>query len=245
MTPGATTALFSFRRYGDVVLALGVMAILALMVLRLPPVLIDALVAINIACGVGLLLIALYVPHPVSFNSFPSVLLITTLFRLSLSVATTRLILLDAHAGDIIDAFGKFVAGGNLVVGVVVFIIITIVQFIVIAKGAERVAEVAARFTLDAMPGKQMSIDSDLRSGLINQEEAKRRRGLLELESQMNGALDGAMKFVKGDAIASIIIVVVNLLGGLTIGVMQRDMSAGEAMSVYSILTIGDGMVAQ
>jgi type III secretion protein V len=245
MTSAAKTALFSFRRYGDVVLALGVVAVLALMVLRLPPLLIDALVALNIACGVGLLLIALYVPHPVAFNSFPSVLLITTLFRLSLSVATTRLILLDAHAGDIIDAFGKFVAGGNLVVGVVVFIIITIVQFIVIAKGAERVAEVAARFTLDAMPGKQLSIDSDLRSGLIDKEEAKRRRGLLERESQMNGALDGAMKFVKGDAIASIIIVIVNLLGGFTIGVLQRDMPAGEAMSVYSILTIGDGMVAQ
>ena len=171
--------------------------------------------------------------------------MISTLFRLALSVATTRLILLDANAGEIINAFGNFVAGGNLVVGIVVFIIITVVQFIVIAKGAERVAEVAARFTLDAMPGKQMSIDSDLRSGLIDKDEAKRRRSLLAQESQLNGALDGAMKFVKGDAIASIIIVFVNLIGGLTIGVLQNGYSAGEAMQIYSILTIGDGMVAQ
>jgi type III secretion protein V len=241
----ATAGVFNIRRYGDIAMALGVIAVMALMVLRLPTALIDVLVAVNIACGVVLLLIALYVPHPVAFSSFPSVLLITTLFRLSLSVATTRLILLDAHAGHIIDAFGRFVAGGNLVVGIVVFIIITIVQFIVIAKGAERVAEVAARFTLDAMPGKQLSIDSDLRSGLIDKDEARRRRTRLERESQMHGALDGAMKFVKGDAIASIIIVIVNLLGGLTIGVMQRGLGAGEAMSLYSILTIGDGMVAQ
>ena len=236
---------FKRKRYSDIVLAFGVMAIMCLMVLRLPTAVIDVLVAVNIACGVALLLIALYVPHPVAFNSFPSVLLISTLFRLSLSIATTRLILLDADAGHIIDAFGNFVAGGNLVVGIVVFIIITIVQFIVIAKGAERVAEVAARFTLDAMPGKQLSIDSDLRSGLIDKDEARRRRTLLENESQLNGALDGAMKFVKGDAIASIIIVIVNLLGGLTIGVLQRDLAAGEAMALYSILTIGDGMVSQ
>src|SRR5688500_1656876 len=243
-TPAATSP-FKLKSYGDIVLALGVMAIMALMVLRLPTAVIDVLVAVNIACGVVLLLIALYVKHPVAFNSFPSVLLISTLFRLSLSVATTRLILLDGDAGHIIEAFGNFVAGGNLVVGIVVFIIITIVQFIVIAKGAERVAEVAARFTLDAMPGKQLSIDSDLRSGLIDKDEARRRRTLLEHESQLNGALDGAMKFVKGDAIASIVIVIVNLLGGLTIGVMQRGLPAGEAMQLYSILTIGEGMVAQ
>lgn len=239
------TALSDLNRYGDLVLAAGVIAIIGLMVLRLPTPVMDVLVATNIGCGIALLLIAIYVPHPVAFNSFPSVLLISTLFRLALSVATTRLILLEAHAGDIITAFGKLVAGGNLVVGIVVFIIITVVQFIVIAKGAERVAEVAARFTLDAMPGKQLSIDSDLRSGLIDRDEARHRRSLLEQESQMNGALDGAMKFVKGDAIASIIIVIVNLLGGLTIGVLQRSMAVGDAMQLYSILTIGDGMVAQ
>lgn len=231
--------------YSDLILAGGVLLIMALMVLRLPTPLIDALVAVNITLGVCLLLLAIYIPSPVMFNSFPSVLLISTLFRLALTVATTRLILLEADAGDIIQAFGTFVAGGNLVVGVVVFIIITVVQFIVIAKGAERVAEVSARFTLDAMPGKQLSIDSDLRSGLIEKEEAKRRRKTLEAESQLNGALDGAMKFVKGDAIASIVIVVVNLAGGLTVGIAQHGLGFGEALETYSILTIGDGMVAQ
>ena len=231
--------------YSDLILAGGVLLIMALMVLRLPTPLIDALVAVNISLGVCLLLVSIYIPSPVMFNSFPSVLLISTLFRLALTVATTRLILLEADAGSIIQAFGTFVAGGNLVVGIVVFIIITVVQFIVIAKGAERVAEVSARFTLDAMPGKQLSIDSDLRSGLIEKEEAKRRRKTLESESQLNGALDGAMKFVKGDAIASIVIVVVNLAGGLTVGIAQHGLGFGEALETYSILTIGDGMVAQ
>jgi type III secretion protein V len=229
----------------DVLLGAGVLVVLALLVLRVPPPLLDALLAVSLVSGVALLLLAIYIPNPVAFNSFPSVLLISTLFRLALSVATTRLILLDAHAGQIVEAFGSFVAGGNLVVGIVVFVIITVVQFIVIAKGAERVAEVGARFTLDAMPGKQMSIDSDLRSGLIDKDEAKRRRRHLEQESQLNGALDGAMKFVKGDAIASIIIVIVNLIGGLAIGVAQRGLSFSNAAQLYSILSIGDGMVAQ
>lgn len=245
ISSAATIAPKKGRSYSDLILAAGVLIIMSLMVLRLPVALIDALVAVNIATGLGLLLIAIYIPTPIAFNSFPSVLLISTLFRLSLSVATTRLILLEADAGHIIDAFGHFVAGGNLVVGLVVFVIITVVQFIVIAKGAERVAEVAARFTLDAMPGKQLSIDSDLRSGLIDKEEARYRRNKLEEESQLNGALDGAMKFVKGDAIASIIIVIVNLVAGLTIGMLQRGMEIGDAVQVYSILTIGDGMVAQ
>jgi type III secretion protein V len=233
------------RGISDVVVAVVALLVLALFVLRLPPSLLDALVALNLVIGVALLLTAIYVPAPVAFDSFPSVLLITTLFRLALSVATTRLILLDGHAGKIIDAFGGFVAGGSLVVGIVVFVIITAVQFIVVAKGAERVAEVAARFTLDAMPGAQLSIDSDLRAGLIDKDEARRRRRLLERESQLGGALDGAMKFVKGDAIASIVIVAVNLVGGLVIGVMQRGLSFGEAARVYTILTIGDGLVAQ
>lgn len=243
------TALVGQRRgrrgYSDLVLAGGVLVIMALMVLRLPAGLIDALVAVNVAAGLGLLLVAIYIPRPTAFNSFPSVLLMTTLFRLALSIATTRLILLDGDAGHIINAFGNFVAGGNLVVGLVVFVIITVVQFIVIAKGAERIAEVAARFTLDAMPGKQLSIDSDLRSGLIDQHEARRRRDQLEEESQLNGALDGAMKFVKGDAIAGIVIVIVNLVAGLAVGVAQRGMGFGEAAQLYSILTVGDGMVAQ
>src|SRR5690349_11698268 len=219
----------------DLVLAAGVIAIVALMILPMPLLLIDALVALNILMGVGLLLLGIYIPSPVAFSSFPSVLLITTLFRLSLSIAITRLILLDADAGHIIETFGQLVVGGNLVVGIVVFLIITVVQFIVIAKGAERVAEVAARFTLDAMPGKQLSIDSDLRSGLIDKDDARRRRRLLEVESQLHGALDGAMKFVKGDSIAGIVIIIINILGGLAIGVLQRGMPMGEAVQTYSI----------
>jgi type III secretion protein V len=178
-------------------------------------------------------------------GSFPQVLLLTTLYRLALSISTTRLILLQADAGQIIDTFGNFVVGGNLIVGLVVFLIITIVQFLVITKGSERVAEVSARFSLDAMPGKQMSIDSDMRAGVIDMDEARRRRGLVEKESQMFGSMDGAMKFVKGDAIAGLIIIVVNILGGVTIGVLQRGMSAADALHRYAILTIGDGLIAQ
>ena len=238
MLPGAS-------RISDLALVGAVMFILAMMVLPMPAWLIDVLVAVNMASAVVLLLVALYLNSPLEFSVFPSVLLISTLFRLALSIATTRLILLHGEGGHIIETFGKVVAGGNLVVGLVVFLIITVVQFIVIAKGAERVAEVAARFTLDAMPGKQMSIDSDLRSGLLDKDEARRKRRELEDESKMHGNLDGAMKFVKGDAIAGIIIIAINLLGGLAIGVMQRGMDAGTAMMTYSVLTIGDGMVTQ
>lgn len=239
-TPGS-----ALSRYGDLALVAGVVAVVAMMVLPLPVLLVDMLVAVNICCGVMLLLVAIYVRSPLEFSAFPSVLLLTTLFRLALSIATTRMILLEGNAGHIIDTFGRMVAGGNLVVGLVVFLIIIVVQFIVIAKGAERVAEVAARFTLDAMPGKQLSIDSDLRSGLIDKDEARRKRREIELESKLHGSLDGAMKFVKGDAIASIVIVVVNMLGGLAIGTMQRDMALGAALQTYSILTIGDGLVSQ
>ena len=231
--------------YSDIVLAVAAVLIISVMILPLPLVVIDALVAINISIGFGLLLLAIYIPTPVAFSSFPSVLLLTTLFRLALSIAITRSILLDAEGGHIVETFGDMVAGGNLVVGLVVFLIITVVQFIVIAKGAERVAEVSARFTLDAMPGKQLSIDSDLRSGLIDKDEARGKRRLLESESQLHGALDGAMKFVKGDAIAGIVIIIINLLGGLAIGVLQRDMALADATRTYSILTIGDGLVSQ
>ncbi|WP_456412296.1 FHIPEP family type III secretion protein [Thiolapillus sp.] len=232
-------------RSSDLILALGVVAIIALMVLPLPLLMLDALVAISIVFGLVLVLMSVYVSTPLQFSVFPSVLLLSTLYRLALSVATTRMILLHGDAGNIIDTFGNMVAGGNLVVGLVVFLIITLVQFIVIAKGAERVAEVAARFSLDAMPGKQLSIDSDLRSGLIDKNEAKRKRREIELESKFNGSMDGAMKFVKGDAIAGIVIILINLLGGLAIGVMQLDMDMSDAMAKYSILTVGDGMVAQ
>lgn len=232
-------------QYSDFVLAFGVVAIVGLMILPLPLLVIDILVAVNILISVSLVLLSIYVPSPLAFASFPSVILLSTLFRLSLSIAITRLILLDADAGHIIESFGNMVVGGNLVVGIVVFLIITVVQFIVIAKGAERVAEVAARFTLDAMPGKQLSIDSDLRAGLIDKEDARSKRRLLERESQLHGSLDGAMKFVKGDAIAGIVILIVNILGGLAVGVLQNDLSLSEAVHTYSVLTIGDGLVSQ
>jgi type III secretion protein V len=246
MTPAlAMTPAKGLARHTDLILAGMVVAVIVMMALPLPPWSLDMLVALNIAIGVVILLVALFIPSPLAFSTFPSVLLITTLFRISLSVATTRQILLHAHAGDIIAAFGKLVVGGSLVVGIVVFLIITIVQFIVIAKGAERVAEVGARFTLDALPGKQMSIDADVRAGLITQTEAVTRRNALIKESQFYGAMDGAMKFVKGDAIAGIVIVLVNLLGGITIGTLSMNLSFGAAIQKFSILTIGDGLVTQ
>lgn len=229
----------------DLVLAALIVVIIFMMILPLPTWLVDAVIALNMCLSAVLLMVAMYLPSPLAFSSFPSVLLVTTLFRLSISIATTRLILLDGDAGHIIETFGHFVVGGNLIVGLVVFLILTIVQFIVITKGAERVAEVGARFSLDAMPGKQMSIDGDMRAGTIDMAEARRRRSLVEKESQLYGSMDGAMKFVKGDAIAGLIIVAVNLLGGLLIGTLQRGLSTGEAMKVYSILTIGDGLIAQ
>jgi type III secretion protein V len=222
-----------------------VISVVAAMVIPLPHALLDVLVAFNIICGVALVFMAVYIPAPTAFATFPSVLLVTTLFRLSVSIATTRAILLDADAGKIIETFGNNVAGGNVIVGIVMFCIITVVQFLVVAKGAERVAEVAARFTLDAMPGKQLSIDSDLRSGLIDKDEARRKRKMLELESQLHGSLDGALKFVKNDAIASIIIVLVNLFAGIALGILYHDMSFSVAATTFSILTIGEGMVAQ
>ena len=229
----------------DLLLAFFLVAVIFMMILPLPIWLVDTLIGINMTISAILLMVAMYLPSPLAFSSFPSVLLVTTLFRLGISIATTRLILLQGDAGHIIETFGNFVVGGNLVVGLVVFLILTIVQFVVITKGAERVAEVAARFSLDAMPGKQMSIDGDMRAGTIDMDEAKRRRGIVEKESQLYGAMDGAMKFVKGDAIAGLIIVAVNLLGGILIGTMQRGMTAGDAMKTYSVLTIGDGLIAQ
>ena len=229
----------------DLVLAALLVCIIFMMILPLPTWLVDALIAVNMCISATLLMVAMYLPNPLAFSSFPSVLLITTLFRLGIEVATTRLILLNGDAGHIIYTFGNFVVGGNLVVGLVVFLILTIVQFVVITKGAERVAEVGARFSLDAMPGKQMSIDGDMRAGVIDMDEARRRRGLVEKESQLYGSMDGAMKFVKGDAIAGLIIVAVNLVGGIIIGTMQRGMTTGAAVKVYSILTIGDGLIAQ
>ena len=229
----------------DAGLALLVVAVVALMVVPLPTWLLDILLAANLSAAIAVLLVVLYVPDAISIATFPTLLLITTLFRLSLNVSSTRLILLQANAGEVIRSFGQFVVRGNYVVGAVVFLILTIIQFIVIAKGSERVAEVGARFVLDAMPGKQMAIDAEARSGAIDGNEARRRRRQLARESQFYGAMDGAMKFVKGDVIASVIITFVNILGGLAIGVGQRGLEVEAALKRYGLLTIGDGLVTQ
>ncbi len=230
---------------GDLIIATLVLFAVVMMLIPLPTFLVDVLITANIAISVLILLVSFYAVHPLQFSSLPSVILVATLFRLAITVTTTRLILLQADAGDIVTAFGTFVVGGNIVVGMVIFLIITIAQFIVVAKGAERVAEVAARFSLDAMPGKQISIDAELRNGDIDQVEARRLRQQLERESQLFGAMDGAMKFVKGDVIASMVIILVNLIGGFAIGTLQRGMSLGDAAWTYSLLTVGDGLVAQ
>jgi len=232
-------------RHADLGLAGVVVATVAMMVVPLPTPLLDLLLSVNIAAAVTLLLVALYVGEAIKFATFPTLLLLTTLFRVALEISATRLILLRGDAGQVIHAFGTFVVAGNLVVGAVIFVILTVVQFIVISKGAERVAEVAARFTLDAMPGKQMAIDAELRAGHLDAREARGRRAALAREAQLFGAMDGAMKFVKGDAIAGIIVLGVNVVGGLVIGVFQRGMDVAAAGRVYTLLTIGEGLVAQ
>jgi type III secretion protein V len=232
-------------RYSDLLLVACIGAMVGMMIVPLPTWLLDLLLTINITIAVTVLMVSIYISSGAKLASFPTILLITTLYRLSLDISATRLILLQADAGEVIRSFGQFVVGGNFVVGAVIFLIITLVQFIVITKGSERVAEVAARFTLDAMPGKQMSIDADMRAGTIDVREARARREALSRESQFYGAMDGAMKFVKGDAIAGIVITIVNIVGGLIIGVAMRDMSFGDAVQTYSILTIGNGLVSQ
>jgi type III secretion protein V len=229
----------------DVALAALVVLVVGLMIVPLPTWTLDLLISANLSAAVAILLVVLYVPDAIGIATFPTLLLLTTLFRLALNVASTRLILLQANAGEVIRAFGTFVVRGNYVVGAVVFLVLTIIQFIVIAKGSERVAEVGARFVLDAMPGKQMAIDAELRGGTIDGNEARRRRRLLQRESQFYGAMDGAMKFVKGDVVASLVILVVNLLGGLAIGVAMKGMPIVGALRRYGLLTIGDGLVTQ
>ena len=229
----------------EVLVIITVMSVVFMMILPLPTGLVDVLIAFNICVSILLVVLAMYMPGPLAFSTFPALLLITTLFRLALSITTTRLILMQGDAGSIVEVFGNFVVGGNLVVGLVIFLILTIVNFLVITKGSERVAEVAARFTLDAMPGKQMSIDSDMRAGVIDGAAAQKKRANIGRESQLFGAMDGSMKFVKGDAIAGIIIVLINIIGGFSIGVLQLGLPAGEAITLYSTLTIGDGLIAQ
>ena len=243
-SPGAR-ALGFVGRHGHFAMAALVTGVVATIVLPVPPVLLDMLIAFNISLSVLMLMLAIYVPGALGMSTFPSLIVLTTVLRLSLNIASTKQILLHAHAGHIIETFGRLVMGGQVVVGLVVFAIIAVVQFIVISKGAERVAEVGARFTLDALPGKQMSIEADLRGGLIDKHEAKRLRLLLEQESHMHGSMDGAMKFVKGDAIAAILIALVNIIGGISIGAGLMGMAIGDAISRYTLLSIGDGMVSQ
>ncbi|MCB1115141.1 MAG: type III secretion system export apparatus subunit SctV [Chlamydiia bacterium] len=242
---GSAKILNLLSRSSDIVLAAFVMIIIGMIIIPVPPTVIDVMIAVNLSVSICLLMVALYIQKAVHLSIFPSILLVTTLFRLGIEIAATRQILLHADAGHIIEAFGKFVVGGNFVVGGVVFLIITIVQFIVVTKGAERVAEVAARFTLDAMPGKQMSIDADLRSGTIDSSQAREMRLALQKESQLYGAMDGAMKFVKGDVIAGIVIAVINIVGGLIIGNMIHNMSMLQSAKVYSLLSIGEGLITQ
>jgi type III secretion protein V len=235
----------TIARHNDLILALLVIAIISLIILPFPTALMDSFIAINLGISISLLMLSMYIKSSISLSTFPTLLLLTTLFRLALNIASTRLILLDTDAGKVIDTFGNFVVAGNFVVGAVVFLIITIVNFLVIAKGSERVAEVAARFTLDALPGKQMSIDADLKAGSIDMAEAQKRRSVIQQESSLFGAMDGAMKFVKGDAIAGLIVTVINIIGGFSIGVLQKEMTMAEAIQDYSVLTIGDGLVSQ
>src|SRR5678816_2165092 len=228
----------------------GVLAVLAMIVLPLPPVALDVLFTFNIALSLIVVMVVFHVSRPLDFGIFPTVLLLATLLRLALNVASTRVVLLHGHtgshaAGRVIESFGEFVIGGNYAVGVIVFAILTIINFIVVTKGSGRISEVSARFTLDAMPGKQMAIDADLNAGLITQDEARARRAEVRAESDFYGSMDGASKFVRGDATAGILILFVNLIGGAAIGTLQHSMPPGAAARRYTLLTIGDGLVAQ
>jgi len=232
-------------KYSDILVAVAIITIVVMMIIPLPAFLLDILLTFNITFALVIIMVSIYNTEPLQFSVFPSLLLITTLFRLALNISSTRLILLDGYAGEVIMAFGNFVVGGNAVVGFIVFVILIIIQFIVITRGAERVAEVAARFTLDAMPGKQMAIDADLNSGMINDTEARQRRQKIQREADFYGAMDGASKFVKGDAIAAIIIIIINIVGGFVIGMVQRNLDVVQALHSYTLLTVGEGLVNQ
>jgi flagellar biosynthesis protein FlhA len=249
-TDARADSLGGWERSGTAILAVGVIGVLIIMIIPLPTFLLDLLLSFNITISIVILLVSMYVLRPLDLSVFPSILLTVTLLRLSLNVASTRLILLrgnegTAAAGQVIKAFGTFVVGGNYFVGLIVFFVLTLINFIVITKGATRIAEVAARFTLDAMPGKQMSIDADLNAGLITEADARRRRADTEKEADFYGAMDGASKFVRGDAIAGVVIIIINIVGGLIIGVLQKGMDIGDAARTYTLLTIGDGLVTQ
>lgn len=235
----------NIQKNTDIILAFGLLLMLGLMLIPLPTFFLDFFLAANLTLSVLILVISLYIKSPLDISVFPGLLLVLTLFRLALNISSTRLILIEGYAGKVIESFGTFVIGGNYVVGFIVFIILVIIQFIVIVKGSGRISEVAARFTLDAMPGKQMAIDADLNTGLINEAEARQRRDMISKEAEFYGAMDGAAKFVKGDAVAGLLINAINIVGGFIIGVVQRGMSFTDALQTYTILTIGDGLVSQ
>src|SRR5258705_11011839 len=241
----ANSTLGQLLRQGDLWLVFGLFGTILLLILPVPPFILDTLLATSIALSLLIVLVILYLKEPADFTGFPTLLLFITLYRLALNVASTRLILLDGYAGHIIEAFGNFVVRGNYVVGLVVFLILVLINFVVITKGAGRIAEVAARFTLDAMPGKQMAIDAELNAGIINELEARTRRRKVEAEADFYGAMDGASKFVRGDAIAAILITLINVLGGFAIGIAQKGMSVSEALQRFTLLSIGDGLVSQ
>ena len=251
MAAGESTLIAGIKRESsDILMVIAFIGILMAMILPLHPIVLDFFLALNISFAIVVLITTMYTTAPLEFAIFPSLLLVLTLFRLSLNVASTRLILLHGNegpfaAGSIIKSFGSFVVGGNYVVGLVVFIILVLINFLVITKGAGRIAEVAARFTLDAMPGKQMAIDADLNAGMIDEVEAGERRREIARESQFHGAMDGASKFVRGDAIAGIVITLINIVGGFVIGVLQQGMEMRDALTNYTLLTVGDGLVSQ
>src|SRR5512145_1686921 len=238
-------ALQGLMRSNDIIMALSLVILVGMLLIPLPAFLVDLAVALSIAVSIGIVLMTMFIKQPMEFSVFPTVLLLVTLFRLGINVSVSRLILLSGEAGGIITTFGNLIVGGNYVVGVVIFLILMVIQFAVINSGAGRVAEVAARFTLDAMPGKQLAIDADLNAGLIDEQQAKQRRKAIETEADFYGAMDGASKFVKGDAIAAIIIMLVNILGGFVIGVVQRGMPLTSALQTYVLLTIGAGLAVQ
>src|SRR3954452_22979263 len=232
-------------RHSDLSTAIAVVAVVVMMILPLPAFLLDIFITVNITVALLLVIVSMYTEDALELSSFPSLLLFTTLFRLAINISVTRLILLHGDAGSVIKAFGNFVVGGNVIVGIVIFLIIVVIQFVVITAGAGRVAEVAARFTLDAMPGKQMAIDADLNAGQITDEQARERRDKIQREADFYGAMDGASKFVKGDAVAGIVIVGINLLAGITIGMAMQGRGFGDALHTFSLLSIGDGLAAQ
>src|ERR1700722_7339337 len=231
--------------HSDLLAAVGVVLVVTMLIIPLPPAVLDFMITLNISAGLAIVVASMYLSNALEFSAFPSLLLLTTMFRLAINVSVTRQILSTGNAGSVVEAFGEFVIRGNVVIGLVIFLVLVVIQFVVVTNGAGRVAEVAARFTLDAMPGKQMAIDADLNAGMITDKEARKRRSDISREADFYGAMDGASKFVRGDATAAVLITGINLVGGIVIGLLHRHLSFGQTINTYSILTIGDGLAAQ